>query len=196
MLPAQAYEPTPSLSLHPTKSQSHSIADPSICSPPIAPALLPVRLSETLKHHSARDRMISLAQNILLTSLSKIHNHMVVDNLSPAFAALSDPTRRSILHRLMQGPATVSSLAEPFAISQQAISKHLAYLENANLIAKKRRGREHFCTLEPQAIQQVAEWAEGYRKFWEASYQRLDVLLESMKSEERQAHKQKNMAVK
>jgi DNA-binding transcriptional ArsR family regulator len=125
------------------------------------------------------------AQEILLTSIPKMHNHMVVDNLSQAFAALSDPTRRAILHRLTRGPSTVSALAEPFAISQQAISKHLAYLESANLIAKKRRGREHFCTLEPQAIKQVADWADNYRKFWEASHQRLDVLLEEMKSEER-----------
>jgi DNA-binding transcriptional ArsR family regulator len=115
---------------------------------------------------------------------------MVVDTLTQAFAAVSDPTRRAILQRLTQGPATVSALAEPFAISQQAISKHLAYLQNANLIAKKRRGREHFCTLEPQAIKQVADWADNYRKFWEASHERLDVLLETMKSEERRAHQQ------
>jgi len=118
---------------------------------------------------------------------------MVVDTLSQAFAALSDPTRRAILHRLTQGPATVNRLAEPFAISQQAISKHLAYLESAKLIAKKRRGREHFCTLEPQAIKQVSDWAANYRKFWEASHQRLDVLLEEMKSEERRARKQQKM---
>jgi DNA-binding transcriptional ArsR family regulator len=116
---------------------------------------------------------------------------MVVDNLSQAFAALSDPTRRAILARLMQGPSTVTELAEPFAVSQQAISKHLAYLENAKLIAKKRRGREHFCTLEANAIKPVADWADNYRKFWEASYQRLDVLLETMKAEERPARPQK-----
>jgi DNA-binding transcriptional ArsR family regulator len=136
-----------------------------------------------------------LAAQKILDILSTIHNHTVVDTLSPAFAALSDPTRRQILHRLMQGPATVSGLAEPFAISQQAISKHLAYLENANLIVKKRRGREHFCTLEPQAIKQVAEWADGYRQFWEASYARLDDLLEEMKSEEDRTtkkHRRKN----
>jgi DNA-binding transcriptional ArsR family regulator len=113
-----------------------------------------------------------------------MHNHMVVDNLSPAFAALSDPTRRAILARLMQGPSTVSELAEPFAISQQAISKHLAYLANAKLILKERRGREHLCTLEPRAIKPVADWADNYRKFWEASYQRLDVVLENMKARE------------
>jgi DNA-binding transcriptional ArsR family regulator len=116
---------------------------------------------------------------------------MVVDNLSQAFAALSDPTRRAILARLMQGPSTVTELAEPFAVSQQAISKHLAYLENAKLIAKKRRGREHFCTLEANAIKPVADWADNYRKFWEGSYQRLDALLETMKAEERPARPQK-----
>jgi DNA-binding transcriptional ArsR family regulator len=116
---------------------------------------------------------------------------MVVDNLSQAFAALSDPTRRAILARLMQGPSTVTELAEPFAVSQQAISKHLAYLENAKLIAKKRRGREHFCTLEANAIKPVADWADNYRKFWEASYQRLDALLETMKAEERLSRPQK-----
>lgn len=109
---------------------------------------------------------------------------MVVDMLSQAFAALSDPTRRVILRRLMQGPSTVNELAEPFSMSQQAVSKHLAYLESARLIRKKRRGREHFCTLEVQAIQQVACWAESYRKFWEASHDRLDVLLETMQREE------------
>jgi DNA-binding transcriptional ArsR family regulator len=109
---------------------------------------------------------------------------MVVDMLSQAFAALSDPTRREILRRLMPGPSTVNELAEPFSMSQQAVSKHLAYLENARLIRKKRRGREHFCTLEAQAIRQVAHWAESYRKFWEASHDRLDVLLETMQREE------------
>jgi DNA-binding transcriptional ArsR family regulator len=118
-----------------------------------------------------------------LTPILKLHNHTVVDTLSQAFAALCDPTRRAILHRLTQSAATVSELAEPFAISQQAISKHLAYLENAGLIAKKRCGREHVCTLEPRTIRQVADWAEAYRTFWEASYERLDVLLEQMKSQ-------------
>jgi DNA-binding transcriptional ArsR family regulator len=107
---------------------------------------------------------------------------MVVDTLSAAFAALSDPTRRAILFRLTQGPATVNQLAGPFRISQQAISKHLAYLESARLIAKSPRGRQHFCTLEPRTIQNVADWAEGYRKFWEASHERLDDLLEKMKA--------------
>jgi DNA-binding transcriptional ArsR family regulator len=125
-----------------------------------------------------------------------MHNHMVVDTLSQAFAALSDPTRRELLRRLMQGPFTVNELAEPFSMSQQAVSKHLAYLESARLIRKKRRGREHFCTLEAQAIQQVARWAESYRKFWEASHDRLDVLLETMQREEARRGKTKGVRAK
>jgi DNA-binding transcriptional ArsR family regulator len=121
---------------------------------------------------------------------------MVVDMLSQAFAALSDPTRREILRRLMRGPSTVNELAAPFSMSQQAVSKHLAYLESARLIEKKRRGREHFCTLEAQAIQQVARWAASYRKFWEASHDRLDVLLETMQREETQCGKTKGVRAK
>ena len=71
-----------------------------------------------------------------------MHNHMVVDSLSTAFIALSDPTRRLILKRLARGPASVNELAEPFHISQQAISKHLAYLERAELIEKRQLGRQ------------------------------------------------------
>ena len=106
---------------------------------------------------------------------------MVVDYLGLAFAALSDPTRRSIINRLTTGPATVHQLAAPFSISQQAISKHLAYLETARLIERRRAGRENFCALKPDTIRQVAAWAEGYRRFWEKSFQRLDVLLDEIK---------------
>lgn len=116
---------------------------------------------------------------------------MVVDSLSTTFAALSDPTRRMILNRLARGPAAVNELARPFAISQQAISKHLACLESAHLIVKQRRGRERFCSLKPRAIRRVAEWADGYRKFWEKSYERLDALLEEMKTVERGPHMDK-----
>jgi DNA-binding transcriptional ArsR family regulator len=107
---------------------------------------------------------------------------MVVDYLSATFAALSDPTRRSIVHRLIAGPATVMELARPFSISQQAISKHLAYLETARLIERQRAGRQNFCALKPDTIRGVADWAEGYRRVWQANFQRLDVLLAEMKS--------------
>jgi DNA-binding transcriptional ArsR family regulator len=89
---------------------------------------------------------------------------MVVDYLSATFAALSDPTRRSIVDRLTDGPATVNELAEPFSISQQAVSKHLAYLETARLIERQRDGRQNFCALKPGAIREVAKWADGYRR--------------------------------
>lgn len=114
-----------------------------------------------------------------------MHNHMVVDYLSSTFAALSDPTRRSIVARLTAGPATVMELAAPFSISQQAISKHLAYLENARLIEKQRDGRQNFCAIKPDTIREVADWAEGYRRIWEKNFQRLDALLADMKSEKK-----------
>jgi DNA-binding transcriptional ArsR family regulator len=106
---------------------------------------------------------------------------MVVDFLSETFAALSDPIRREIVDRLVRGPATVNEIAAPFKVSQQAISKHLAYLERANLIEKRREGRQHYCALKPEGIREVADWAECYRKLWEENYQRLDALLEELK---------------
>lgn len=112
-----------------------------------------------------------------------IHNYMVVDQLGAAFMALSDPTRRSILIRLAQGPASVNELAEPFKMSQQAVSKHLAYLQRASLIAKTRRGRQHFCTLNPIPFQGITGWVEECRRFWEQRFERFDLLLEEMKQQ-------------
>lgn len=102
-------------------------------------------------------------------------------SLDLTFAALSDPTRRSIVDRLTRGPATVNELAAPFAISQQAVSKHIAYLEMAHLIERQWQGRQNFCALKPAAIREVAKWADGYRACWEKNFQRLDVLLAEMK---------------
>ena len=103
--------------------------------------------------------------------------------LDLTFAALSDPTRRAIVDRLTQGPATVNELAAPFAISQQAVSKHIAYLEMAHLIERQWQGRQNFCALKPETIREVANWAEGYRKLWEKNFERLDVLLAAMKKQ-------------
>ncbi len=89
------------------------------------------------------------------------------------------------MERLARGPATVNELAKPFAITQQAVSKHLAYLERALLIEKRREGRQHICSLTPDAIREVAEWAENYRRFWEANFERLDGYLQQMKKKER-----------
>jgi DNA-binding transcriptional ArsR family regulator len=107
---------------------------------------------------------------------------VVVDTLDATFAALSDPTRRRIVDRLTRGPAPISELAKPFAMSQQAVSKHVAYLEHAHLIEKRRAGRQHLCALNPNALREVAQWAEGYRRFWAESFRRLDTLLEEMKT--------------
>jgi DNA-binding transcriptional ArsR family regulator len=108
---------------------------------------------------------------------------MVVNTLSTTFMALSDPTRRSILGRLARGPASVSELAAPFAMSQQAISKHLAYLERARLIDKRRHGRQHLCILNPAPFSGVTGWVEECQRFWAQSFERLDAVLQEMKQE-------------
>ena len=112
-----------------------------------------------------------------LTQLPFTHNHLVVDTLSVTLAALSDPTRRAILARLTMGPAAVVELCEPFGVSQQAISKHLAYLERANLVRTRRVGRRQIRELNPAPLREVAEWTEDYRRFWEGAFNRLGNLL-------------------
>jgi DNA-binding transcriptional ArsR family regulator len=109
---------------------------------------------------------------------------MVVDQLGTTFAALSDPTRRGMIERLSHGPASVHGLTESFAISQQMISKHVAYLVRARIVIKTKRGRESVCTLRPEAIKTVSDWAISYRRFWEESFDKLDVVVNQMKKEE------------
>jgi len=109
---------------------------------------------------------------------------MVVDRLGTTLAALSDPTRRAMVDRLSRGPASVHRLTEPFALSQQMISKHIACLVRARIVVKKKRGRESICTLRPEAIKKVSDWAIGYRQFWEESFDKLDGVLQQMKKEE------------
>jgi len=106
---------------------------------------------------------------------------MVVDSLGTTFAALSDPTRRAMIERLSHGPASVHGLTEPFALSQQMISKHIAYLVRARIVIKTKRGRESVCTLRPEAIKTVSDWAIGYRQFWEESFDKLDAVVNQMK---------------
>jgi DNA-binding transcriptional ArsR family regulator len=113
-----------------------------------------------------------------------IYNHIVVNNLDTTFAALSDPTRRAMLERLSHGPATVHGLTEPFALSQQMISKHIATLVRARIVIKTKRGRESVCTLRPEAIKTVSDWAISYRRFWEESFDKLEVVVNQMKKEE------------
>ena len=105
---------------------------------------------------------------------------MVVDQLSTTFAALSVPTRRGMIERLSHGAASVHGLTESFPISQQMISKHVAYLVRARIVIKTKRGRESICTLRPEAIKTVSDWAISYRQFWEESFDKLDAVVKQM----------------
>lgn len=102
------------------------------------------------------------------------------DRLSATLAALADPTRRAILARLAEGPATVKELSEPFTISGPAVSKHLRVLESAGLISRGRDAQWRPCRLEAEPLREVTEWADGYRQFWDASYDRLDAYLRTL----------------
>lgn len=103
------------------------------------------------------------------------------ERLDATFAALADPTRRAILARLATGEASVSQLAEPFEMSQPAISKHLKVLERAGLISRGRDAQRRPRRLEVKPLAEATEWLERYRQMWEANFQRLDALLEEMK---------------
>jgi DNA-binding transcriptional ArsR family regulator len=107
------------------------------------------------------------------------------DQLSSTFAALADPTRRAILSRLTTGPATVKELSAPFSMSGPAISKHLRVLERAGLISRGRDAQFRPAQLDAMPLKQVAEWAENYRRFWDASYTRLDGYLKTLKDQEK-----------
>jgi DNA-binding transcriptional ArsR family regulator len=102
--------------------------------------------------------------------------------LDLTFAALADPTRRAILARLAQGEASVMELAEPFEMSQPAISKHLKVLERAGLISSGQDAQRRPRRLEPRPLAEATEWLEHYRQLWESSFKRLDSLLAEMKA--------------
>jgi len=101
--------------------------------------------------------------------------------LDAAFAALADPTRRAILARLALGEATVMELAEPFEMSQPAVSRHLRVLEDAGLISRSRRATARLSHLEAEPMKDASEWLARYRRFWEERYEQLDDLLETLK---------------
>lgn len=109
-------------------------------------------------------------------------NQFSPDRLSITFAALADPTRRAILHRLTKGEANVAELAKPFMaeMSAPAITKHLKVLEKAGLISKGREAQWRPCKLEKEALQEVANWMDQYRQLWEESFDRLDEYLKKM----------------
>src|SRR5579862_6401774 len=104
-------------------------------------------------------------------------------NLDATFAALADPTRRAILARLARGETTVQQLAEPFAMSLPAISKHLKVLEHAGLITRSREAQWRPCRIDPRALKDVDDWLQNYRRFFEESLDRLDAYLKKLQAE-------------
>ena len=110
---------------------------------------------------------------------------MTTDPLSATFSALADPTRRAILARLASGEASVLELAEPFDMTQPAISKHLKVLERAGLISRGRDAQRRPCRLEARPLAEANDWLESYRQLWETSFRKLDAVLQDLKSSSR-----------
>ena len=102
------------------------------------------------------------------------------ERLDAVFAALADPTRRAILSRLTLGEATVTEIAEPFAMSLPAVSKHLKVLEHAGLISRGREAQWRPCRLQASPLEEVSAWVDQYRSFWEESFNRLDDVLREL----------------
>ena len=109
---------------------------------------------------------------------------IATDQLSLTFAALADPTRRAILARLSRGEATVTELAEPFAMSLPAVSKHLKVLERAGLISRGREAQWRPCRIEVEPLEAVDDWMAGYRRLWEERFDRLDDYLRELQQKE------------
>ena len=107
----------------------------------------------------------------------------MTDPLSATFAALADPTRRAILARLTQGEASVNELAAPFDISLPAVSRHLKVLEGAGLISRSREAQVRPCKLEADALHRAYSWMEHYRRFWDASFDRMADYLAELQAE-------------
>ncbi|HEY3987798.1 MAG TPA: metalloregulator ArsR/SmtB family transcription factor [Acidobacteriaceae bacterium] len=115
---------------------------------------------------------------------------MNADNLDAIFGALADPTRRAILARLASGEGTVNELAEPFAMSQPAVSKHLKVLERAGLIGRARDAQRRPCRLQPEPLKTVADWVAHYERFWTESFDRLGEYLRKVQEEEQRQAKE------
>jgi DNA-binding transcriptional ArsR family regulator len=124
------------------------------------------------------------------------YENLAPDHLDATFAALADPTRRAILARLASGEASVMELAEPFAMSQPAISKHLKVLERAGLISRGRDAQRRPRRLEAKPLAEANEWLEGYRQFWESQFQRLDALLDELKTIQPKTRQEKSRPTK
>ena len=119
------------------------------------------------------------------------YEELTPDRLDATFAALADPTRRAILARLAAGEASVAELAEPFDMSQPAISKHLKVLERAGLISTGQDAQRRPRRLETIPLAEATEWLERYRQLWEENFQRLDALLDEMKTTEKKRKRAK-----
>ena len=147
------------------------------------------------------DTQVELVESLGLEPLEPLHlelvyNHMVMKDAEPlnaTFAALADPTRRAILARLASGEATVTELAEPFDMSQPAISKHLKVLERAGLIVvRPGRAAPARASSSRSRSPMRSSWIENYRKHWEAAFARLDDVLEELKAEKKQRTEKKD----
>jgi DNA-binding transcriptional ArsR family regulator len=113
------------------------------------------------------------------------------ERLDTVFAALADPTRRAIIARLARGEASVMELAQPFAMSQPAISKHIKVLERAGLVSRGRDAQRRPCRLEAAPLRDATKWLERYRDLWESRFQRLDSLLDELKEKEKRDGRKK-----
>lgn len=116
-----------------------------------------------------------------------ILNHMVTDRsprLNRVFHALAHPARRAILRRLSTSEQNLSELSAPLKMSFPAASKHVRVLEQAKLVRRRVVGRTHLCRIEPQPLAQASDWLQGYRELWESNFERLDALLDELKSQE------------
>jgi DNA-binding transcriptional ArsR family regulator len=116
---------------------------------------------------------------------------MSTDRLSVTFAALADPTRRAILARLSAGETSVKELAEPFDMSLPAVSKHLKVLERARLVERRREAQWRPCRLRAKPLKEAVDWLELYRRYWEESFDRLDVYLQKLQTKKKKKRKEK-----
>jgi DNA-binding transcriptional ArsR family regulator len=117
--------------------------------------------------------------------VTAIVSERAADELTATFAALADPTRRAILTRLSAGEATVNQLAEPFALTQQAISKHIKVLERAGLISRSRAAQARPCRIEPARFEAASGWMDRHRQLWHERYNRLDEHLATLEGADR-----------
>lgn len=125
--------------------------------------------------------MTATAEQLIFNSVVEHRN----SRLNDTYQALADPTRRAILARLVQGEVRVSDLAEPFAMSLNAVSKHIRLLERAGLVQREVRGREHYLTVDPAPLREAADWLNTYQQFWRQRLDRLEAFLRQQKGAQR-----------